>query len=61
MNDVTYGLVYRIVSLLIEAFVVWALVPSTGLPYNPTYWQSFVLAAIVTSLVSAAKPPSERK
>jgi len=46
--------VLSIILALIEAFLISWLMPLTGIPYDPSYWQAFTLAILVNIMVSFA-------
>lgn len=55
MKSAAAFLVYLVVYVVVLcwfALVVWLLLPYTGIPYDPTYWQTFCLVVVAQYLTS---------
>lgn len=49
-------MIARLVGLVfltaLDALFIWWLLPATGIPYHPTYWQAWTLSVLITITVS---------
>lgn len=51
--------VFSLILAFIEAFLIKWLIPLTGIPYDPTYWQAFALAILTNVIISFSTTSSK--
>lgn len=48
------GTIFAIATAIVEAFIIRWILPFTGLPYDPSYWQAFFFAVLFNIMIAWA-------
>lgn len=55
------AVVFSLILAAIEAVLIGWLIPWTGIPYDPSYWEAFALALLINILISFSNVSSSLK